>query len=147
MRSLLDVNVLIALLDADHIHHKAATDWLGRNIADGWASCPLTQNGCVRIMSQPGYPNPIPTAQVAERLAEAAATAFHTFWPDDVNMLVPEKIDWSRILASRQVTDAYLLALAVKHHGRLVTFDQAISPTVVPKAKPINLVSIPVKAR
>ena len=57
MRSLLDVNVLIALLDADHISHTAATAWLSEHGRRGWASCPITQNGCVRIMSHPGYPN------------------------------------------------------------------------------------------
>jgi len=63
MRALLDVNVLIALLDRDHIHHPVASDWLLANIHTGWASCPLTQNGCIRIMAQPGYPNALPPAQ------------------------------------------------------------------------------------
>ena len=57
MRALLDVNVLIALLDSAHIHHAQTMTWLSGNITSGWASCPLTQNGCIRIMSQPGYPN------------------------------------------------------------------------------------------
>jgi len=70
MRALLDVNVLIALLDAGHIHHELAQSWLESNIEPGWASCPLTQNGCIRILSQPNYPAPLPAAQVAERLAE-----------------------------------------------------------------------------
>jgi predicted nucleic acid-binding protein len=56
MRALLDVNVLIALLDAGHMHHARATHWLGQEIENGWASCPLTQNGCLRIMAQPAYP-------------------------------------------------------------------------------------------
>ena len=62
MRALLDVNVLIALFDAAHVHHRAASDWLGANIEQGWASCPLTQNGCLRILSQPRYPNAVPLA-------------------------------------------------------------------------------------
>ena len=62
MRALLDVNVLIALLDEDHVHHGRARAWLVDRHAAGWASCPLTQNGCIRIMSQPGYPNPLPTS-------------------------------------------------------------------------------------
>ena len=68
MRALLDVNVRIALLDAGHLHHRLATDWLAAHLDKGWASCPLTQNGCIRIFSQPAYPNTVPAAQVAERL-------------------------------------------------------------------------------
>ena len=73
MRALLDVNVLIALLDAGHAHHARATEWLATELHYGWASCPLTQNGCLRIMSQPGYPSPLPVRAVAERLAQTAA--------------------------------------------------------------------------
>ncbi|WP_197052576.1 PIN domain-containing protein [Tepidimonas taiwanensis] len=67
------MNVLIALLDAGHAHHARATEWLAAELHHGWASCPLTQNGCLRIMSQPGYPSPLPVRAVAERLAQAAA--------------------------------------------------------------------------
>ena len=77
MRALLEVNVLIALLDSDHLHHGRAKAWLKENIKHGWASCPLTQNGCIRIMSQPAYPNALPAAAVAERLAAATATLAH----------------------------------------------------------------------
>lgn len=139
MRALLDVNVLIALLDANHMHHRFAADWIGRNAGAGWASCPITQNGCIRIMSQSGYPNPVPAAAVAMRLAEAAALPLHEFWPDDVSLLAPGMIDWTRILGSRQVTDAYLLALAATRGGRLVTFDQGVPLAAVPGAKPGNL--------
>jgi toxin-antitoxin system PIN domain toxin len=142
MRALLDVNVLIALLDANHIHHRLATDWLERNAAQGWASCPITQNGCIRIMSQPAYPNPVAAAAVAARLAEAAALSFHEFWPDDASLLTPGQADWTKILSSRQVTDAYLLALAVRHGGRLATFDKGISLAAVPQAQPDNLGTI-----
>ena len=93
MRALPDVNVLIALLDAAHIHHAAAHAWLSRELDHGWASCPLTQNGCIRILSQPAYPAPLPTAAVAQRLAQATEHAAHQFWPDDVNALAPGAID------------------------------------------------------
>lgn len=139
MRALLDVNVLIALLDAGHLHHRRATDWMESHMGIGWASCPLTQNGCIRIMSQPGYPNPVPAAAVAERLREAAALPLHQFWADDISMLSPGMIDWSHILGSRQVTDAYLLALAVKHKGRLVTLDKGISLHAVKGASDSSL--------
>lgn len=106
MRALLDINVLIALLDAQHVHHAAAQGWLRESIADdGWTSCPLTQNGVVRIMSQPAYPGAQPAGRVAARLAEATQTRWHAFWPDDVSLLEPGTVAWNRVLASRQVTD------------------------------------------
>ena len=135
MRALLDVNVLIALLDAGHAHHRHATDWLAANLDHGWASCPITQNGCVRIMSQPGYPMPLPAGEVAARLTEAAADASHEFWPDAVSLLEAGRFAWGRLLGPRQVTDAYLLALAVEYGGRFVTFDQRIGLQALPAAK------------
>lgn len=142
MRALLDVNVLIALLDAGHIHHALAMSWLEREIGYGWASCPITQNGCVRIMSQPNYPGALPAAQVAARLSEASAGTEHEFWADNVNLLEAGLFDWSRILGHRQVTDAYLLSLAVHNGGRLVTFDRRIALDAVASAKPGQLVVV-----
>lgn len=130
-RALLDVNVLIALLDEAHIHHALASSWLDRELQHGWASCPITQNGCVRIMSQPVYPGHFSAVQVAERLAEAANSPAHQFWPADVSLLENSGINWSHVLGHRQVTDAYLLALAIQHGGRFVTFDQRIVPQAV----------------
>lgn len=127
MRSLLDVNVLIALLDAGHVHHRLVTDWLQRELHLGWASCPLTQNGCVRIMSQPAYPGVLPAAEIAARLAEASAHPSHQFWPADINLLDVRIFQWAHILGHRQITDAYLLALAVRRKGRFVTLDRRIS--------------------
>lgn len=142
MRALLDVNVLIALLDAAHVHHQAAHAWLGDNIASGWASCPLTQNGCIRIMSQRAYPGALPAAAVAERLSAATATEWHAFWPDSVSLLEDGAVDWHGILGSRQVTDAYLLALAVRNDGRLVTFGRAVPLAAVSGATASHLVVI-----
>jgi predicted nucleic acid-binding protein len=93
MRALLDVNVLISLLDGGHAMHHQAMDWLGREATKGWASCPITQNGVVRIMSQPGYPTPRPTAQVVRRLAMACTAPEHAFWPADFNLVRSELID------------------------------------------------------
>ena len=126
MRALLDVNVLIALLDASHIHHRQVTDWLEKNLNSGWASCPITQNGCIRILSQPSYPNSIPAAQVAERLAEATQHSSHEFWPDAISILQPGKLDWGKVLSSRQVTDVYLLALVIQQSGCFVTLDRGV---------------------
>ena len=130
-RALFDVNVLIALLDVDHLHHARAAVWLDENIAAGWASCPITQNGCVRIMSQPGYPNALPAARVAEHLREAIETAHHAFVPEDLSLLDVTRFDTEQLLGHRQVTDAYLLGLAAAHGLRLVTFDTSIALRVV----------------
>ncbi|MDP1612679.1 MAG: PIN domain-containing protein [Sulfuritalea sp.] len=142
MRALLDVNVLIALLDGDHLHHARAHDWLRQHIAAGWASCPLTQNGCIRVMSQPGYPNPLPPAAIAARLAEATGTPHHAFWSDAVSLLDADRIAWNAVLGSRQVTDVYLLALAVAQGGTLVTLDRAVPLKAVAGAKARHLAVI-----
>jgi toxin-antitoxin system PIN domain toxin len=140
VRALLDVNVLVALLDADHLHHVRARDWLEANIATGWASCPITQNGCIRVLAHPHYPNASSPAEIASRLREATEAVFHQFWADSPSLLSPSLVNWEYIVGSRQVTDAYLLALAVHHGGRLVTFDHAIARRVVPGAEERHLV-------
>jgi toxin-antitoxin system PIN domain toxin len=134
VRALLDVNVLIALLDSDHASHDSAINWFSKHARAGWASCPITQNGSIRIMSNPGYPNPLPVQAVIEHLAEACQQDIHEFWPDDVSLLDSEVVDSTRIHGPRQLTDVYLLALAVRHGGRLVTFDTGIPLTAVRKA-------------
>jgi uncharacterized protein len=130
----LDVNVLIALLDSDHASHDSAIDWFAKHAREGWASCPITQNGCIRIMSNPAYPNPLPVQSVIEHLAEACREDIHEFWPDEVSLLDSQVVDSTRIHGARQLTDIYLLALAVRHEGRLVTFDTGIPLTAVRKA-------------
>ena len=142
MRALLDVNVLIALLDGAHVHHAAATQWLDRNIEQGWASCPITQNGCLRILSTDSYPRSQPVAVVAERLREAAAMYFHEFWPDEISVLDPARFDQARWLTSRQITDAYLLALAVQRNGVFVTLDRGVDRTLVRGSEARHLVVI-----
>lgn len=142
MRALLDVNVLIALLDGSHIHHRLATDWLERHIDAGWASSPITQNGCIRIMSQQSYPNSVPVAQVAERLTEATQHPSHQFWADTVSLLQPDSIVWNKVLSSRHVTDAYLLALANQQGGRFVTLDRGVPLAAVSDALSAHLVVI-----
>ena len=87
MRALLDVNVLIALLDENHHNHTAVSNWLTNHIEEGWASCPLTQNGCVRILSQPGYPNTVDIAEAVKRLHVAVSTPYHQFVADDISLL------------------------------------------------------------
>ena len=140
VRALLDVNVLIALLDSDHISHRVAMEWFAEHAQEGWASCPVTQNGCLRIMSNPSYPNALPVQAVMQHLAEACAEKVHEFWSDEISLLDPQIIDQTRIHGPRQLTDIYLLALAVEREARFITFDGKIPIAAVRKAKPRNLV-------
>lgn len=139
-RALLDVNVLLALLDSDHVDHQPARDWLHAEITHGWASCAITQNGFVRIISQPRYPSPVSPSQAIKRLARAADTQHHEYWSCSVSLLDDTIIDRSRLHGPRQVTDAYLLALATAHDGRFVTFDQTVALSAVPHANESHLV-------
>ena len=141
-QALLDVNVLIALLDPDHSLHQKARDWFGRNAASGWASCPITQNGCVRIMAHPGYPNALPVRAVMERLHEATLGRHHEFWADDVSLLESRIADASRIHGPRQLTDLYLLALAVHRGGRFVTFDASVTLGAIRGAERRHIVAL-----
>jgi toxin-antitoxin system PIN domain toxin len=140
MRALLDVNVLIALLDANHVSHHAACSWFAEHATLGWASCAITQNGCVRIMAHPGYPNARPVAEVAQRLRVATAQSIHEFWAESVSVLDTSRIDPTRIHGPRQLTDVYLLALAVAREGRLVTFDRSLAVGAVVGATNAHLV-------
>jgi toxin-antitoxin system PIN domain toxin len=135
MRALLDVNVLLALLDSDHVDHEKARAWVSREIRHGWASCAITQNGFVRIISQPRYPSPVSAAQAVARLAQAASTEYHEFWPCTVSLLDDNVIRPDRLHGPKQVTDAYLLALAVCRGGRFVTFDQSVPVSAVHTAR------------
>lgn len=140
MRALLDVNVLLALLDADHVDHATARAWLSAEIQRGWSSCALTQNGFVRVISQPRYPSPVPPAEAIRRLRRATATEHHAFWDCRLSLLDPQIVDPTRIHGPRAVTDAYLLALAAAHGGRFVTFDRTVPLRAVAGAGEDNLV-------
>jgi toxin-antitoxin system PIN domain toxin len=142
VRALFDVNVLVALHDADHVHHGRASKWFLENAEAGWASCPLTQNGCVRILSQPGYTNPIPLAQAIGMLKSSCASPVHAFWPDTLSVLDAEAFHHAHMHGHRQLTDLYLLALAVHNAGRFVTFDVRIPLSAVNGAKRHHLVEL-----
>lgn len=126
MRSLLDVNVLIALLDENHAHHAVVVSWFRDNVEEGWASSPITQNGALRILSQPKYPNAVEVGDALRRLREATSTSHHQFLADDISLLDDDILDAEHLLGHRQLTDIYLLALATAHGSRLVTLDTAV---------------------
>lgn len=128
---LLDVNVLLALLDPTHMRHAAAHAWFV-TACSSWASCSLTENGALRIMSHPRYGNAVATtALAAELLAELCRQPGHVWWPAGLSLLDSPLVDRSRLLSSTQVTDTWLLALAAQHGGRLATFDRRLVTNAV----------------
>ena len=125
--ALLDVNVLIALFDPEHVHHELAHDWFSDNRRDGWATCPVTENGFLRVLSSPAYRSALyrlPDLMV--RLRTFCGDPHHRFWPDTVSVLDASLFDPGLIGGHRQLTDIYLLGLARKKDGCLVTFDRTI---------------------
>ncbi len=144
MRALLDVNVIIALLDPDHVFHERAHVWWASNRKDGWASCPLTENGVVRIMSNPNYSTTaqFPPADLIHRLQQFARNNDHEFWPDTISLRDGNIFDLGRIHSSRLLTDLYLLALVVEHQGRLITFDREIPLSSVRHVKSHHLYAV-----
>lgn len=139
MISLLDASVLIALFDAAHVHHRVVHEWMANHRAAGWATCPLTQNACIRIMSQPAYPGRLSVMDITRRLRQAISTPDHSFWSDSISLCDEALFDHRTILTPKYLTDLYLLALAVKSKGRLVTLDQGISFSKVRGASEQNL--------
>jgi uncharacterized protein len=119
---LLDTNILIALAWPNHVHHRETLAWFGAKAAEGFRTCPITQTGFVRISSNPAFtphaPSPAEAMALLRRITELPG---HGFWPDD------QPINASPVVVThRQVTDAYLLALAIAHDGALATLDRGI---------------------
>ena len=133
MTSLLDVNVLISLLDANHQHHAAAMGWFSQN-TDLWASCPITQNGYLRIVTGDGYANTISINKAVRTLLQAVSTPRHEFLPDDISLLNQQIVAHQNVRGPKQLTDVYLLALSVHHGARFVTFDKRVPHVAVRKA-------------
>ncbi len=140
MIALLDVNVLVALFDPVHLHHEAAHLWFGRNRSHRWATCPLTENALVRVLSNASYPGRRTTVvDAAARLRVFCSDRLHVFWSDSVSIRDNERFRWNHVQGYRQLTDIYLLALSVSNQGRLATFDSTISLRAVQGAAPDNL--------
>jgi toxin-antitoxin system PIN domain toxin len=127
---LLDINVLLALSDPMHVHHEAAHRWFSSTGKAGWATCPITENGFVRIASHPSYPNrPGDTPLVLTLLRQLCSVEGHQFWPDDVSLRDLLRPD--ALLTHNHVGDVYLLGLAAARGGKLATFDQRIAAAIV----------------
>ena len=142
MADLYDVNVLLALFDEEHEKHDSVNAWFDRNLGQGWASCPLTQNGYLRIRSRPSYPRPLSLAEAYAQLADATSALNHQFIADDISLLDDTLVRFRGLAGPGQLTDVYLLALAVTHDMRLVTLDKRILLTPVAGATEDHLIVI-----
>ena len=141
--TLLDVNLLVALCDADHVHHRQAKQWFRTHAGLGWATCPLTENGLLRIMGSPAYPGgPGSPEGVRPLLQRLRALPGHQFWQDSISAADSRALPSLQGVTSRQLTDVYLLALAVHRGGNLATLDARIDPARVPGG-PQALVVVP----
>ncbi len=130
MAALLDVNALISLVDPDHVDHQTMQTWFLVHHQEGWATCPLTENGMVRVLSQPAYPSGQRSPAEVIELLGALKSAFigsYEFWPDDLSLTESEAVHSHLIGGPRQVTDVYLLALAQKRAATVVSFDRSLA--------------------
>ena len=131
MTPLLDVNVLVALAWPNHVHHEKARHWFDSHHKEGWATCPLTESGFVRVSSNrrvlPEARRPLEAILL---LRELTSLPGHSFWTDDISIARSERVEAERLTGHGQVTDAHLVALAVQNQGRLVTFDRGISQVI-----------------
>ena len=127
---LLDVNILIALIDRQHVFHNKVKLWFQKYSISGWATCPITENGLLRIISNPQYPNTDLSLEDARDLLEfLCLQPGHVFWEDSVS--VTSRGDFPKLTASKQLTDLYLLALAKKNGGKLVSLDPRIEAGLI----------------
>ncbi len=142
MTYLLDINVLVALFDAAHVHHDAAHRWFAAVGHVSWATCPLTENGFVRVVSNPAYPSVSASPHEAtQRLRLFCGQAGHVFWPDVVSLRDATLFDISNLSGHRQLTDLYLAGLASRQGGKLATFDSRI-PLVALVDTPVDVAEL-----
>lgn len=133
---LLDVNVLIALVDPAHVQHDRAHDWFSKVGAKSFATCPITENGLLRIIGHPKYPNsPGPPSAVAPALAAIRGLPGHDFWPDSISIADERLVALASLSSHSRVTDVYLLALAQAHKAKLATMDTRLAAEVVARGR------------
>jgi len=134
--ALLDLNVLIALAWPNHVHHRAAHAWFTRNSRRGWATCPATQAGFVRLSSNPAVVrDAVPPLEAVALLSRMTVLPHHRFWQDDTGFpALCGRLD-PLLTGHRQVGDLHLLGIAIRHEGVLATLDTKI-PDLLPPASP-----------
>jgi len=141
--ALLDVNTLVALFDPEHVHHELAHDWFEDHRTSGWATCPVTENGLVRVLTNAAYSgSSFRPADILDRLGTFRASGDHRFWPDAVSLCDDRLFNTALIRGHRQVTDIYLLGLARYSGGVLATFDKSIPLAAVRGATRAHLLVI-----
>jgi toxin-antitoxin system PIN domain toxin len=138
-----DVNVLVALAWPNHVHHQAARAWFRSQWNDGWATCPSTENAFIRISSNAKIvPEARRPAEAAFLLRELIALKGHVLWPEESSVLDDRRVSLDLIRTYRQVTDAHLLAVALRHEGRLASFDRGLLDLVPPGLDPESAVQL-----
>lgn len=141
--SLLDVNVLLALGWPNHLHHAAAHRWFAESHLQGWATCPLTQLGFARLSMQPAVvKTPLVFADVLEALSRMMGNPLHIFWALDVGLAGMDEMIRAQLVGHHQLTDAVLLDLAIRHRGRLATFDRKAVSLVPANVKPHEVLEV-----
>lgn len=128
MVGLLDVNVLVALLVPEHQHHAVSMEWFTREAGrHGWATCAVTELGVIRVCAQlPGGAWP-PETTADRMLLLTAGSREYVFWPDAASPAAMAEVRGAT--AGKQITDRYLLGLARRYGGRVITFDRALAAT------------------
>ena len=137
---LLDINVLLALAWPSHVHHRHAQEWFAKRRAAGFRTCPLTEAGFVRISSNPSFtPNAVSPRSALALLDEITSLPEHEFWPDDLplSQAIPQE---QVIVGHRQITDAYLIALAASRDGIVATLDRGVLSVAIGKQSLVEIV-------
>jgi uncharacterized protein len=140
---LLDVNVFVAMAWPTHRAHEKVREWLARHARDGWATCPLTQTGFVRILSNPAFsPNALTPAHALALLQANLGHPAHRFWADDITFIKALEVLNPRLAGHQQTTDAYLLGLAIHRKGTLATMDRAVLALLPEKSRERDFVEL-----
>jgi toxin-antitoxin system PIN domain toxin len=140
---LLDVNVLIAMAWPTHGAHERVKEWLGRDANEAWATCPLTQTAFVRILSNPSFsPHALVPSDAVTLLRAYLGHPTHKFWADDLSLVQALEPLTSRLSGHQQVTDAYLLGLAIHKKGKFATMDRAISSLLPEKSRERDFIEL-----
>ncbi len=124
------------------MHPSWARRWLEANVADGWASCALSQIGCWRVLASPAYPNALKSIDAAAKLSDATTHVLHQFWSEAPSLFSHRLMNWEYLATARQVSAAYVLALAVHHERRLVTLKSTLSAGVMTSARAHHLILV-----
>lgn len=145
MRFLLDANILVTLFDNKNDNHAKVAQWFLQHIQSSnnvWLSGAITQMACLRILSLPSYPADYSFKEVQEIFVEAIKHTKHEFIATNLDVVQSNIIDWRHLQGHRQLTDAYLLALAVHANAKLVTLDSRINFRCVKNAQVSDLIIV-----